>query len=76
MIDEGWLASIDNALELGESPEEFDILGSAWVYLVSKNEDEDETAIVLSYLIPRAYGILEDSGWEFVANEDGGIALP
>ena len=58
------------------SSEEFDALGTAWVYLVSKNEDEDETAIGLSYLIPRAYRILEDPGWEFVADEDGGIVLP
>jgi hypothetical protein len=76
MVDEGCLDSIENAIQYAETPDEFDDMGTGFVCLVSKDEAEGETYIGLSYLIPRAYNLLNGLGWEFIADEDGGVALP
>lgn len=62
MMNEDHLGSIDNALEHNESPEEFDDMGVAMVKLVSVDKKKGDTAIELSYPIPRAYALIEDPG--------------
>jgi hypothetical protein len=50
----------------GPPPEEFDADGSGFVDLVSVEPEEGDTAVGLSYLLPRVYSLLEAPGWHTV----------
>jgi hypothetical protein len=60
---------LDAVLTHTPPPETYDVYAKAWVYLVSAkdggNDDDCEcyTRIGISYLIPRAYSLLEGPGW-------------
>jgi hypothetical protein len=61
--------SLHDTLTEGAPPEKYDMYGSAWVYLVSardgRSNDECQcyTRIGITYLIPRAYSLLQGPGW-------------
>ena len=44
--------------------------------LVSVNDEVDEVAAGIGYLIPRAYLLSEDHGWWIVHRDDGDVLLP
>lgn len=61
-------------------PEAFDMHGVLHQYLVSVEEPEGPAdglqAVGLSYLLPRAYLLIEDPGWWIIYKEDGDVSLP
>jgi len=61
MVDD-CIDSVDGLLSFGYGPEHFDHLGTAWVNLVSESVEKDCVAIGISYLIPRAFALLENLG--------------
>lgn len=60
----------------GEAPEKSDPFGFMSLDLASINEEEDEVAVGIGYLIPRAYLMIEDPGWWIIYRDDGDVSLP
>jgi len=56
---------------------EFDDMGFTWVWLVSIEAKEKPVRIGMSYLMPRAYGLIEGLGWQDIyRNPEKGTACP
>lgn len=66
---------VDAVLQNGPPAGEFDFYGAAWVYLVSEwdGDEEDEfecyTRIGVSYMLPRAYSLLQGPGWSSIYDQ-------
>lgn len=70
---------LNHVLEIrdaGEAAEDGDPRGFMALELASINEEEDEVAIGIGYIIPRAYLLIEDPGWWIVYRDDGDVSLP
>lgn len=76
MADWSCVESVGVFLKNGRKEDEFDHLGISFVYLVSRKEEEGYTAIGMSYLMPRAFALIENLGWEDVAVPEAETALP
>lgn len=56
---------------------EFDVMGFTWVWLVSSEAKEKPVMIGMSYLMPRAYGLIESPGWQDIyRNPDKHVSCP
>ena len=66
----------DHVLKMKGPPEEDDPRGYMSLDLVSMHEEEDEVAVGIGYLAPRAYLLIEDPGWWIVYRDDGDVSLP
>jgi hypothetical protein len=75
MVDEDAMKSIEGR----RIPKvtKFDDMGFTWVWLVSIEAKEKPVRMGMSYLMPRAYGLIEGPGWEDIyRNPDKGISCP
>lgn len=71
--------TVDHVLEMrdaGEAAEDGDPRGFMALELASINEEEDEVAIGIGYVIPRAYLLIEDPGWWIIYRDDVDVSLP
>lgn len=59
----------------GEAPEKGDIFGFMSLVLASINEEEDEVAVGIRHLTPRAYLLIEEPGWGVIYRDDGAVSL-
>ena len=67
--------TLNRILTLAPPPEEFDANGRGFVTLISHDESEGNFSIGVSYLVPRAYTLLDECGWDNIVPEDG-VACP
>ena len=63
MVDEDAMKSIQGKGRAAAKITEFDVMGFTWVWLISKETKEKPVRMGMSYLMPRAYGLIEDLGW-------------
>jgi hypothetical protein len=59
-----------------DAAEKGDPFGFMSLDLGSINEEEDEVAVGIGYIVPRAYLMIEDPGWRTICREDGDASLP
>ncbi|KAF1973672.1 hypothetical protein BU23DRAFT_553980 [Bimuria novae-zelandiae CBS 107.79] len=77
VVDDVCLSAMETALEDGTPEDFFDNEGYTHVYLVSKNEEEGYQAVGVSYLLPYAYNVLAEKGWEGIKQRyEEDVALP
>lgn len=74
MVDKASLDSIDD--ERTPAANQFDDLGWSWVWMVSSEAKEKTTKVGISYLLPRAYLLLQAIGWGRLVTEDNSVATP
>ncbi len=68
--------TVDHVLEMNEPPETGDPHGWMALDLVSIHEEQEDVAVGIGYLVPRAYLLIEDPGWWIVYRDDGDVSLP
>jgi hypothetical protein len=60
----------------GDAAEKGDPFGFMSLDLGSINEEEDEVAVGIGCIVPRAYLMIEDPGWCTFYRDDGDVSLP
>jgi hypothetical protein len=77
MVDEDAMKSIKIKGRATAKITEFDDMGFTWVWLVSSEAKEKPVRMGMSYLMPRAYGLIEGLGWQDIyRNPDKRVSCP
>ncbi|KAF2447209.1 hypothetical protein P171DRAFT_430119 [Karstenula rhodostoma CBS 690.94] len=66
--------TLNRILTIAPPPEEFDTDGRGFLSLISHDEREGWFSIGVSYLVPRAYTLLDECGWYNIFED--GVACP